>query len=215
MLRFEAGIRLIHWVHAVPFLFLLVTGLTLFIQPIKAAHIDGYRIVPLLHVLAGLGFIASPLALLLWLRTDRASADDIHRLFSLRREDVPWARYAVGAVLGARVRIPPTAKFNLGQKANAVITVAVTAALMLSGAVLAVNFFTKRVFSAGLVEGVFPLHDLFMLIALPVVLVHIYLGSLHPGTRESLRGIISGRVSRGWARDHHDLWVEEIESRNP
>jgi formate dehydrogenase subunit gamma len=212
VVRFEAGFRLIHWVHAAPFLFLLLTGLSLFIQPLKAAHIDGFRILPLLHVLVGIAFILSPLALYLRLRGDRAVAADLRALFKIRRDDAGWARYALAAVLGARVTMPPTGKFNLGQKANSAFTVAVTLGLMLTGAVLGVNFFTKRVFSAAFVERTFPLHDGLMLIALPVVAVHIYLGSLHPGTRESLRGIISGRVRRQWARDHHERWLDEAES---
>lgn len=214
VLRFEFGSRLVHWVHAAPFLFLLLSGLILFLPPVKAAHVDGYRIVPLLHVVVGILFIASPIPLYLRLRTNTAVGRDLHRLFSLRREDSAWARYAIGAVLGARTRTPPTGKFNLGQKANAVVTVIVTVALMLTGAVLAVNFFTKRVFNAAFVEHVFPLHDLFMLIALPVVLIHIYLAVLNPSTRESLRGIIGGRVHRAWAHEHHGIWLDETDSRD-
>jgi formate dehydrogenase subunit gamma len=61
------------------------------------------------------------------------------------------------------------------------------------------------------VERVFTLHDLFMLIALPIVLVHIYLGSLHPTTRESLHGVVGGRVRKAWAREHHSAWLDEID----
>jgi formate dehydrogenase subunit gamma len=210
--RFSGGLRLLHWAHAIPFLFLLITGLTLFIPPVKAAHIGGYRLVPLLHVLVGIAFILSPIPLYLALHAEAAVGADLRRLFELRPEDGAWARYAVGAVLGARVRLPPTGKFNAGQKANTLFTAAVTAGLMASGAVLAVNFFTKRIFSAAFVERVFPAHDFFMLIALPVVAAHIYLGALNPGTRESLRGITTGCVRRAWAREHHALWAKEVEA---
>ncbi len=210
-MRFGRGLRLLHWAHAIPFLSLLITGLTLFIPPVKAAHFGGYRLVPLLHVLVGIAFILSPIPLSIGLYADAALASDLRRLSRLQPEDSAWVRYAVGAVLGVKVGLPPTGKFNLGQKANAVFTVVVTLGLMVSGAVLAVNFFTKRVFSATFVERVFPAHDFFMLIAVPVVAAHIYLGSLNPSTRESLRGITSGRVRRAWAREHHALWAEEVE----
>jgi formate dehydrogenase subunit gamma len=112
-----------------------------------------------------------------------------------------------------RLRQPATEKFNLGQKLNTAFSVLVTAGLMATGAVLGVNFFTKSVFSVRLVEQIFSLHDLLVLVSRPVVAAHIYLGSLHPATRESFRGITSGRVSRRWAREHHSLWVDKMESR--
>lgn len=214
ILRFQAASRLVHWAHALPFLFLLFSGLVLFLPTVKAVHIGGYRLVPLLHVIVGIAFILSPIPVYLGLRHRSASGglhNDTRRLFRIEDPDRRWAGYAAGSIAGARVRIPPTGKFNLGQKLNAMFSIAVTAALMLSGAVLAVNFFTKSVFSARFVEQVFPLHDLFTLIAVPVVAVHIYLGSLHPSTRESLRGITTGRVQRRWARRHHALWVDEVE----
>lgn len=216
VLRFQGASRLAHWAHALPFLLLLFSGLVLFLPTVKAVHIGGYRLVPLLHVIVGIAFILSPIPVYLGLHGRSASGglrDDTRRLFRFERTDRRWAAYAAGSIAGARAPIPPTGKFNLGQKLNAIFSVAVTAGLMLSGAVLAVNFFTKSVFSARFVEQVFPLHDLFMLIALPVVAVHIYLGSLHPSTRESLRGITSGRVRRRWAHRHHSLWVDEIDRR--
>lgn len=213
VLRFTAGSRTVHWVHAAPFLFLLLSGLSLFIPPLKAVHIDGYRLVPLLHVLVGIAFTVSPLPVYLTLQDRARVGDDLRRLFRLDQTDAPWARYAVGALLGARVRPPLVGKFNFGQKLNTLFTVLVTGGLMLTGAVLAVNFFSKAVFSARFVERVFPLHDLFMLIALPVVVAHIYLGGLHPSTRESLRGITRGRVRLSWARAHHLLWVDEVKGK--
>jgi len=211
--RFGRGSRVVHWAHAGPFLFLLVSGLILYVPPLKAVNAAGFRLVPLLHVLVGIGFIASPIPVYLSLPDRSLVFDDLRRLWRFEPGDPAWAGYALSAVLGARVRQPATGKFNLGQKLNTGFSLLVTVGLMATGAVLAVNFFTKAVFSASFVEQVFPLHDLFMLVSLPVLAAHVYLGSLNPATRESLRGITSGRVSRTWARLHHSLWVDEIESR--
>src|SRR5487761_1834514 len=57
ILRFQAASRLVHWAHALPFLFLLFSGLVLFLPTVKAVHIGGYRLVPLLHVIVGIAFI--------------------------------------------------------------------------------------------------------------------------------------------------------------
>jgi formate dehydrogenase subunit gamma len=212
ILRFSRGPRVVHWAHAVPFLLLLLTGLSLYVPSIKALNAGGYRLLPLLHVIIGIAFILSPLPVYFSVRDRAALWEDIRRLFRVEPGDVTWLRYAVVAALGSRVEQPPTEKFNLGQKLNAGFSVLVTLGLMASGAVLAVNFFTKRVFSAQFVERVFPLHDLFMLVSLPVLAAHIYLGSLNPATRESLKGITGGRVSRSWARAHHSRWVDEMDN---
>jgi formate dehydrogenase subunit gamma len=213
VLRFGPGSRLLHWAHALPFLVLLLTGLILFWAPVKALHLGGVRLLPLLHVLVGIAFILSPIPLALRLRSDQAARRDITLLGRIEPADAAWLRHALGTVLGARLGAAPLAgKFNAGQKANTVFTVIVTAGLMVTGAVLAVNFFTKRVFPAYFVEGVFPLHDWLMLLALPVVVVHIYLGAVNPGTRESLRGILGGRVRHDWAASHHPLWLSDLET---
>ena len=49
------------------------------------------------------------------------------------------------------------------------------------------------------------------LLAIPPLLAHLYLALLHPATRESLRGMVLGRVRRDWAREHHPAWVDEVE----
>lgn len=211
--RFSRGARILHWAHSIPFLFLLLSGLTLFIPSIKAVHIGGYRLVPLLHVIVGIAFILSLIPLVLALPDRQAVLDDCRRLFRLDGTDRPWGLYALTVALGGRALVPALGKFNLGQKLNAIFSVVVTLALMGTGAVLAVNFFTKSVFSARFVEQVFPLHDFFMLIAIPVLAGHIYLGTLNPGTRESLRGIVRGVVRRSWAQQHHALWAREVEER--
>lgn len=207
MLRFGAATRAFHWVHAVPFLFLLLTGLLILVPEVKAFHVGGHRLVALLHVLAGMGFIVSLPLLYLLVRDRRALRRDLRLALTPEPSDAPWARYAVLALLGARMPEPPSGKYNLGQKLSSAFWVAVTAGLMATGAVLAVNYFTKRVFSASFVEHVFPWHDALMLASLPVLAGHLYLALVNPSTRPSLRGIFTGRVDAAWARRHHAWWV--------
>lgn len=201
-----------HWALAVPFLVLLATGLMLFVPSLKAVHLGGYRLLPLIHVIAGAVFlVAAPLA---WLAAPGRSAlsADLRRLLSLAAGDGDWLRYAAYVLLGARLAAPPAGKFNAGQKLNTIALLLLSAGLGLSGLVLGVNFFTKSVFAAAFVERVFPLHDLFMLIALPLVAGHLYLAALNPATRPSLRGMLDGRVRRDWAAAHHPLWLQELEA---
>ncbi|MHB8575951.1 MAG: formate dehydrogenase subunit gamma [Dehalococcoidia bacterium] len=209
--RFSVASRVMHWTLAAPFLLLLATGLLLFVPRVKGVHVGGYRLVPLIHVLAGLVFTVALIGALFAQPGRRSLWGDLRRLFRAAPGDMAWLRYAAYALLGARLRQPPTGKFNAGQKLNALASSLFTAGLVVSGLVLAVNFFTKSVFSAGFVQSVYPYHDIFMLIAIPIVVGHIYFAVVNPGTRPALPGMFNGRVDRAWARCHHMLWVEEQE----
>lgn len=206
-MRFAPATRALHWVHAAPFLFLLLTGLIMLLPPVKAVHIGGYRLVPLLHVIAGIAFIVSVPLLVAVVRDRRALAADMRAALTPEPGDTAWVRYAVLAALGARLREPASGKFNFGQKLSTAFWVAATAGLMGTGAVLAVNFFTKRVFGADFVERAFTWHDALMFLSLPVLAGHLYLALINPSTRPSLRGILTGRVDAAWARRHHARWA--------
>jgi formate dehydrogenase subunit gamma len=210
-LRFAPASRVAHWCLAIPFLLLLTTGLLLFVPSVKAVHLGGYRLVPLIHVLSGFTL----LALLLPVYALQPGAErlrrDLKRLFTPEASDLPWLRYAGYALLGAKLRPPAVGKFNAGQKLNTLATAVFTSGLLASGVVLGINYFTKRVFGAHFVESVYPFHDLFTVVAVPIIAGHIYFATLNPGTRASLRGILDGRVDAAWARLHHDRWLAEPE----
>lgn len=57
------------------------------------------------------------------------------------------------------------------------------------------------------------LHEAFALLSITLVAGHIYMATLNPSTRHSLRGMWGGFVKRDWAREHHAKWVEEEESK--
>jgi len=207
--RFSLASRLLHWTLAVPFLLLLASGLLLYVPRAKGLHAGSYRVLPLIHVLLGIGLTLG--LVIVWFAAPgrRALRDDVQRLFRATPGDRAWLGYAWYALLGAHLQPPPTGKFNAGQKLNAAAMALCTAGLIATGAVLAVNFFTKAVFDARFVERVFPYHDLFMVAAVPFVAGHLFLALLNPATRPSLRGMLDGRVDLAWARRHHSRWVAE------
>ncbi len=212
--RFSGASRLTHWLLAVPFIFLLISGLLLFQPEVKAVNVGGDRLVALLHVLAGFGFIGAA-ALAVAVTSSRSSARaDAKAVSRFGRSDLRWARWAATNLSGGRAAEPPQPKFNLGQKLNVFASAALSAGLGATGAVLGINYFTKEVFDADFVEGVFPLHDALTFIALPLVLGHLYLALLNPGSRPSLSGMVRGHVALAWARRHHAVWVEAEEGRS-
>ena len=51
------------------------------------------------------------------------------------------------------------------------------------------------------------LHEMFALISITLIAGHIYMATLNPSTRYSLRGMLGGWVRRDWAAAHHAKWV--------
>jgi formate dehydrogenase subunit gamma len=46
------------------------------------------------------------------------------------------------------------------------------------------------------------------IIYISIILMHMYLGSI--GVHGALDAMTKGRVSVEWAKEHHDLWYEEV-----
>lgn len=212
ILRFPLATRLFHWWHAVPFLLLLITGLLLYVPAAKAVHVGGFRLVALLHVGIGIAFIASPLPLYFGLRDKQALRHDLMSALRPESTDLAWITYTVATLAGIRRPAPLVGKFNAGQKLNSLFSIVITAGLMATGAVLAINYFARGTLPVPLVEAVFPWHTRLMIVALPVTAGHVYLALLHPSTRHSIHSMLSGRISRRWAERHHHRWVAEIDT---
>ena len=204
--RFDLPTRLVHWALAVPFLLLLLTGLTNYAPRLKALHLGGARLFAWAHVVLGFAMLAVAVLVLLALLRSRSLRADANAMADLRDDDARWLRHYALRLLGVASAAPPAAKFNAGQKLNALISSLATVGLLGTGLILGINCISKRVFDTNFVADVFPWHTVLALAMIPVVLGHLYLALLHPSTRASLRGILTGTVDRTWARRHHPAW---------
>jgi len=197
--RFKATERAVHWVHGGAFVVALLTGLALFYAP--AEELIGHRfIVRVVHITAGLIFAIAPVLIARcgdWraIKRDFQLAqwwdEDDRRFFSkwLSGEDVPSGR------------------FNAGQKANMMFTLAATAFFLVSGTIMWQYFH----FDANLVKNAGFLHDSLTFAILVVWLGHLWYALGNPRTRHSMRGMLTGQVKRSWAAEQHPKWLEEIE----
>jgi formate dehydrogenase subunit gamma len=216
IVRFALGTRLLHWINAFLVLALLISGLLIYIPAVKVPAVDGYRLVPLLHIVFGVAWILAPPALVALLRRRGALAADVAGALTPSAGDAAWLRYATLTLLGAHVRQPRTGKFNAGQKLNTWYWLLAFVALAMTGIVLAVNFFSKSIFEASFVEQVFPLHELIALFSLIPLAGHLYVALVHRSTRPALSGIIAGDVDAKWAKEHHAGWYEaEVADPSP
>jgi formate dehydrogenase subunit gamma len=190
--RFSAVERLLHWVNAAGFFFLLVTGLILYL-PSLSMLVSRRQTIQGIHFWGGVGWLAA-LAGVLLLGGRRLLAT-ARELDSFDGDDLRWLRG----------RGAPQGRFNAGQKINAVLTAAFTILFGVSGLLLWFGEEDTRYRFASTVI----LHDGVMYVSLALLVGHLYLALIHPATRHALRGMTLGSVSADWAARHHAKWRPE------
>ena len=109
--------------------------------------------------------------------------------------DRAWLASAPAAVLRGRPQ-PPAGRFNAGQKVNFVLDSLLLASLFISGVGLVLTGQPATpIFKAAHIASAF--------LSIVLVVGHLYMALINPGTRPALSGIISGKVDRAWLRKHH------------
>lgn len=177
--RFSRTERVLHWVNAACFLWLLATGLILYL-PSLSVLVERRPLMKDLHFWGGIAWVAL-LAIV-------ALAGDRRGLLRTARE-LDRLEYD---------------RFNVGQKVNAVLTAAFTVLFLVSGLLLWLGERDTRFRFASTVI----LHDGLMFAALALFAGHLYLAVFHPATRHSLRGMTLGSVRAEWARTQYPEWFD-------
>ena len=175
--RFSRSERTFHWVNAAFFLYLLATGLVLYL-PRLSALVGRRPLMKDLHFWGGIGWIAA-LALIALLGDRRGLLRTLRELERLEHD-----------------------RFNVGQKINAILTAAFAVLFLASGLLLWLGERDTRFRLANTVT----LHDVLLYASVVLLAGHLYLAVIHPATRHALRGITLGTVSEDWARRHHAKW---------
>ena len=186
ILRFSRTERALHWVNALGFLFVLATGLVLYLP--RLSTLVGRR--PLLkdlHFWGGIGWVCA-LALVALLGDRRGLLRTWRELETLRHD-----------------------RLNVGQKVNALLNAAFVVLFLASGLLLWLGERDTRFRLASTVT----LHDALLYTALVLLVGHLYLAVVHPTTRHALRGMTLGSVDEEWARRHHPDWTAPPGGGNP
>ena len=189
--RFGVPSRVLHWFHALAFIWLLLTGIQLFLT---SSSLLGNPLIVAVHLYASLLFIILPVLII---TASPGARNDAKELISWNADDIRWF-----ADFLERRKTSVTGKFNGGQKANLMATLLLSAGLSLSGLVV----WMKPAFSVGFVELNFRIHDVLAILAVLLLANHIIFALYYS---ESLKGIIFGTVDEKWAEEHYPGWSEQ------
>lgn len=222
--RFNLLERVGHWLTALSFVVLGLTGLALMYGKAVLIPVIGKEAFAwialggkyLHHGFAFSFMLGLVLIFLLWVR---------HNIPGLI--DLKWAAMG-GGVLVKGVH-PPAKKFNGGQKVIFWATIIGGASLAVSGWALLFPFeypmFAKTFQVVNMLGFSFPTelspvqeqqyaqlwHTMVALGMIVIIIAHIYIGSI--GMEGAFDAMSSGKVDLNWAKEHHSLWVEEVEQK--
>ncbi len=197
IVRYTANERTNHWITAITFVLLALSGLALFHPSMfwLTGLFGGGQWARILHPYIGIVMFVSFLLLAIHFWRDNY----------LDRGDVQWLKQFDDVLAKREYEVPEVGRYNAGQKVVFFAMVACLLVLLLSGAVIWRVYF-GTMFSLGVVRFASVVHAIAAFVMIVGVIVHIYAGIWVKG---SVHAMTRGTVSLGWARKHHAKWFRE------
>ena len=119
--------------------------------------------------------------------------------------DVEWVKRGGGLVGHDH---PPAYRFNAGQKGIFWIQMLGGTAMVITGFLLIFPFYGTTVGDMELAEVA---HSVVAMLYIAAILGHIYIGSL--GMEGAFEAMGEGTVDLNWAKEHHSLWLTDENAR--
>ncbi|MEJ5211197.1 MAG: formate dehydrogenase subunit gamma [Burkholderiales bacterium] len=196
--RYSPRDRANHWVIAISFILLAVSGLALFHPAFffLSNLLGGGTWTRILHPFIGVVLMLSFAAFALRLAPD-------NRITAADRE---WKKHLPKILRNEPVTLPKIGKYNIGQKYLFWSLVVLIPLLFITGIVIWQPWFAPY-FSVGLIRLAVLLHAAAAFLAILAIIIHIYSAIW---TKGSIRAMTRGTVTAAWAKHHHPAWYEEV-----
>jgi formate dehydrogenase subunit gamma len=201
ILRFGSVERFAHWLSATSFIILAITGANItfgrtLLTPVMGpeAFAAWAQYAKYIHNYVGFAFMLGVLLVfLVWVKDNIPNA-----------VDVKW--FAAGGGLLTKGSHPPAKRFNGGQKIVFWSVVIGGALLSYSGWFLLFPYTT----TLADVQWNATIHGVTAFVLIALMIAHAYIGSV--GMEGAFDAMGSGEVDLNWAKEHHSLWVQEVQS---
>ncbi len=202
--RFTPFERSAHWSNAIAFCALAISGIVMaygkyFLLPIIGGTLFGWLTYAMknLHNFAGPLFAVSLVVVFVTFVKDNLPS----------KEDLVWLLKGGGLFSGVEV---PSHRFNAGEK------VLFWAGVLFLGAVVVASGLVLNMLIPGLVyeratmQIANMVHGVASLFMMAMFIGHIYMGTL--GMRGAYKAMREGYVDETWAKEHHELWYDDIKA---
>jgi formate dehydrogenase subunit gamma len=198
--RFTPMDRYAHWLLAITWVTLAVTGMIMTFGKNIVLPLIGYTLFSWLAMIAKnlhnfvgpVLIVAVPLMFVRYVRHNGVSADDVR-----------WFINIVGYFKGHE---HPSGKFNAGEKLVFwVLLVVLTTVLVVSGLILVFPNFDQ---TRSTMQWANIVHMVAAYLSIALACVHIYLGTIGmTGAYDAMR---HGYVDASWAEHHHKKWYDDV-----
>jgi formate dehydrogenase subunit gamma len=196
--RFSAFERFSHWLTAVSFVLLAFSGLNITFGKILLLPVFGEngfsefsQASKYVHNFVSFAFVVGlVLIVAIWFK------DNIPR-----RVDIEWLKQGGGFI---KSRHAPAGRFNAGEKAVFWLALVAGIAIAASGYLLLFPFYATNILGMQLAQVA---HAVIAMLFIALILAHIYIGTL--GMEGAFEAMGTGEVDLNWAKEHHDLWLQE------
>ena len=200
--RYNFAERAYHWINAIAYTYLLLTGLAIF-TPLAywlAYVLGGPATIRYWHPWIGLVYLAT----IFWM----------HRMWKRDMQKIPederWSKNLRAYAENRDELMPPQGRFNAGQKQFWWVMLYCTIILLITGIIMWIPEKMPRELHWVLPITVF-IHSATALVTIAAFIIHVYMSIwVTPG---SMKAMVDGHVSTTWARTHHRLWYEKITGR--
>jgi formate dehydrogenase subunit gamma len=197
IVRYTPNERTNHWITAITFVLLALSGLALFHPSMfwLTALFGGGQWTRILHPFVGLVMFVSflILALRFW-----------HHNY-LDQSDIQWLKQIDDVLANREDKLPEIGRYNAGQKLLFFVMVACLVLLLCSGIVIWRRYFSFY-FPIGVIRLAAVVHAIAAFVLICGIIVHIYAAIWIKG---SVSAMVRGTVTYGWARKHHPRWFRE------
>src|ERR1700676_1609715 len=198
IVRYTAGTRINHWIVAISFVLLALSGLAL-VHPALFWLTNLFGGGPWTRILHP--FIGCVMAATFYLLCVKFWRDN-----HMQERDWIWLRKIKDVVGNREKNLPEVGRYNAGGKLLFFTLVVCLIGLLLSGIVIWRVYFSEF-FSIGVIRAGALLHAFFAFVLICAIIVHIYSGIWSKG---SIRAMTRGGVTPGWAWKHHRAWFREV-----
>jgi formate dehydrogenase subunit gamma len=196
--RFSAFERFSHWLTAVSFVVLGLTGLNITFGKLLLLPLIGPEAFSSLsqatkyaHNFVSFAFVIGlVLIVVMWIKDNFP-----------RKVDMDWLKQGGGFI---KAKHAPAGRFNAGEKAVFWLALGAGAAVAVSGYLLLFPFYATDIAGMQIAQVV---HAVVAILFVALIIAHIYIGTL--GMEGAFEAMGTGEVDLNWAKEHHDQWLAE------
>jgi formate dehydrogenase gamma subunit len=196
ILRTPLIVRFCHWCMVCLFILTALSGLSLFFPSIKlfGLFLGTPQLVRALHPI--IGCVVFVLLMFMFFKLARHNIPN--------KQDIIWLKNFKSVIMGKEEGIP-IGKYNVGQKFLFWCIMSLIFVLCITGLIMWRQYISDY-FPVQVVRIAIFFHSFAAIALILLAIGHAYMAIWVKG---SIKGMITGYVSRAWARKNHSTWYEE------